>query len=336
MGPRVAASGLPAVFIALALAVALALVGGMASVAAMSSSAASCEEEAETGEVKGVPPKLVPIYQKASVIYRLGVRGPSILAGINFVETSFGTNVATSSAGAMGWMAFMPETWAAYGVDGNGDGAKDPYNPWDAIFGAANYLGASGAPGDWHGAIFAYNHAEWYVEKVFAASKEYAVDATVSVTAASSCDVVMLPPSDAVGRMVAEAGRLSALRPFSEYVWGGSHGLTPTPPNGPFDCSSAVSHILQVGGFNNETMTTDGLRTWGKSGPGRWVTIYNKPAEPGAHTFLEFGPNVTPAQERFWGTSGIWAPGKGPGWVPSSAFPADYLAGFEKRHPPGL
>jgi hypothetical protein len=65
-------------------------------------------------------------------------------------------------------MQFMPETWAGYGVDANGDGVADPYDPEDAIFAAANYLRASGAPGDWYNAIFAYNHADWYVADVLA------------------------------------------------------------------------------------------------------------------------------------------------------------------------
>ena len=46
-------------------------------------------------------------------------------------------------------MQFLPPTWDAYGVDGNGDGRKNRYDPRDAIPGAANYLKASGAPGDW-------------------------------------------------------------------------------------------------------------------------------------------------------------------------------------------
>ena len=84
------------------------------------------------------------------------------------IETAFGSNINTSSAGAIGWMQFMPETWEAYGVDANGDGVRDPYNPEDAIFAAAPYLSASGIPEDAYGAIFAYNHADWYVADVLA------------------------------------------------------------------------------------------------------------------------------------------------------------------------
>lgn len=119
----------------------------------------------------GVPAILVPIYQRASDAYGLGPQGPSVLAAINEIETAFGTNLNVSSAGAVGWMQFMPGTWEAYGVDANGDGVRDPYDPEDAIFAAANYLTASGAPGDWYRAIFAYNHADWYVADVLAGAE---------------------------------------------------------------------------------------------------------------------------------------------------------------------
>jgi hypothetical protein len=131
---------------------------------------ANCHDEGEalTSTLKGgVPKKLVPIYQAAAVKYRLGPKGPAMLASIHFNETSFGTNTEnTTGSGAEGQMMFMPETWAAYGVDANGDGKQDPHDPEDAIFAAARYLQASGAPDNWHDAIFAYNHAEWYVQRI--------------------------------------------------------------------------------------------------------------------------------------------------------------------------
>jgi transglycosylase-like protein with SLT domain len=122
----------------------------------------------------GVPPVLIPMYRRAAAEYELGPQGPAILAGINLIETAFGTNLNVSSAGALGWMQFMPETWDGYGVDANGDGVADPYNPEDAIFAAANYLSASGMPEDVYGAIFAYNHADWYVADVLANAGCYA------------------------------------------------------------------------------------------------------------------------------------------------------------------
>jgi len=115
-----------------------------------------------------VPPVLIPIYRRASVAYDLGPQGPAVLAGINEIETGFGQNLGPSYAGAVGWMQFMPETWEAYGVDADDDGVADPNNPEDAIFAAASYLSASGMPEDIYGAIFAYNHADWYVADVLA------------------------------------------------------------------------------------------------------------------------------------------------------------------------
>ena len=110
-----------------------------------------------------VPLFLLPIYQAAGIEY--GVRW-EYLAAINEIETDYGRNLNVSSAGALGWMQFMPATWRQYGVDANDDKKKDPYNPVDAIFAAARYLKAAGAPKDMRKAIFAYNHADWYVDSV--------------------------------------------------------------------------------------------------------------------------------------------------------------------------
>jgi murein DD-endopeptidase MepM/ murein hydrolase activator NlpD len=110
-----------------------------------------------------IPPFLLPIYQAAGIEY--GVRW-EVLAGINEIETDYGRNLNVSSAGALGWMQFMPATWKQYGVDANHDGKKDPFNPVDAVFAAARYLKAAGADTDVRRAIFAYNHADWYVDSV--------------------------------------------------------------------------------------------------------------------------------------------------------------------------
>ncbi|MEA2466689.1 MAG: hypothetical protein QOJ57_815 [Thermoleophilaceae bacterium] len=110
-----------------------------------------------------VPPFLLSIYQAAGIEY--GVRW-EVLAAINEIETDYGRNLNVSSAGALGWMQFMPSTWQMYGTDANKDGRKDPYNPVDAIFAAARYLKAAGYEQDVRRAIFAYNHADWYVDSV--------------------------------------------------------------------------------------------------------------------------------------------------------------------------
>jgi hypothetical protein len=117
-----------------------------------------------------IPPFLLPIYQACGTEYGIPWE---ILASINKIETAFGTNLNISSAGAMGWMQFMPSSWDEYGLDANGDGRKDPYNPVDAICAAAHYLKVAGGTADLYDAIFAYNHADWYVQEVLLYARAY-------------------------------------------------------------------------------------------------------------------------------------------------------------------
>ena len=98
----------------------------------------------------------------------------NVLAAINKIESNFGRNMGPSSAGAIGWMQFMPSTWIRWGPDANGDGIADPWNPVDAIYSAARYLAASGAASDIRQAVFSYNHATWYVNDVMAVAQLYA------------------------------------------------------------------------------------------------------------------------------------------------------------------
>ena len=115
-----------------------------------------------------IPPFLLPIYQAAGIEYQVPWQ---VLAAINEIETDYGRNLSVSSAGAVGWMQFLPSTWKEWGVDANGDGVADPYNPVDAIFTAARYLHAAGASTNLTKAIFAYNHAGWYVQSVLLRAK---------------------------------------------------------------------------------------------------------------------------------------------------------------------
>jgi hypothetical protein len=114
------------------------------------------------------PPFLLPIFQAAGTGYGVPWQ---VLAAINEVETDYGRDLNVSSAGAEGWMQFLPSSWESYGVDANGDGFKDPYNPADAIFAAARYLRAAGAATDVRGAVFSYNHSQAYVESVMLRAK---------------------------------------------------------------------------------------------------------------------------------------------------------------------
>ncbi len=140
----------------------------------------AAQEEALAAELAGsaasaqalsfyrIPLFLLPIYQAASVQYGVPWQ---ILAAINEIETNYGTDLSVSTAGAVGWMQFMPATWIQYGVDALNAGYADPYNPVDAIFAAARYLRAAGAATDLHGAILAYNHSEEYVKSVLLRAK---------------------------------------------------------------------------------------------------------------------------------------------------------------------
>lgn len=91
-----------------------------------------------------------------------------VLAAVHYVETgASGSTNEGSYAGAIGPMQFMPGTWRAYAVDGNGDGNADITNVNDAVYGAANLLAAGGAAeGNVDAALFNYNHAQWYVDRV--------------------------------------------------------------------------------------------------------------------------------------------------------------------------
>jgi soluble lytic murein transglycosylase-like protein len=85
-----------------------------------------------------------------------------VLAAVNLVESAFGRMRNHSTAGAQGPMQFIPSTWAAYGMGG------DIQDPHDAILGAANYLHANGAPGDYRRALYRYNPSSLYVDAVLA------------------------------------------------------------------------------------------------------------------------------------------------------------------------
>lgn len=117
-----------------------------------------------------IPPFLLPIYQACGTEYGIPWE---VLAAINKIETDFGKNLNVSSAGAVGWMQFLPSSWEMYGLDANGDGRKDPYNPVDAICAAAHYLKVAGGQKDLYGAILAYNHADWYAQEVLTYARAY-------------------------------------------------------------------------------------------------------------------------------------------------------------------
>jgi hypothetical protein len=173
----------------------LGVLAGAPSAGASGAEGLSCSTSpAGRGEI---PPALLPLYETASAANGLGGRGVFVLAAINRIETHFGRNQGPSSAGAVGWMQFMPATWARWGLDGDVDGRRDPADPADAIPTAARYLRASGAPEDWYRAVFAYNHADWYVVQVLALASRYEGACVTTVAESPDGGAVLIWPTAA-------------------------------------------------------------------------------------------------------------------------------------------
>ena len=128
-----------------------------------------------------IPATYLRLYQAAGERYGID---PWVLAAIGSIESQHGrsrapgvhagVNAYGCCAGPMQFSVVgASSTWDAYGVDGNDDGRTSPYDPADAIPAAARYLKASGAPADYRAALFAYNHAAWYVAEVLAKAEVY-------------------------------------------------------------------------------------------------------------------------------------------------------------------
>ena len=125
-----------------------------------------------------IPPLYLSLYRAAAARFGLDW---SVLAGIGRVECDHGRYAAASCtvegalnpAGAGGPAQFLIPTWRVYGISATGRGPPDMWDPADAIFSMANYLHAAGAPSDYRRAIFAYNHAWWYVDEVLGWARRY-------------------------------------------------------------------------------------------------------------------------------------------------------------------
>jgi hypothetical protein len=285
------------------------------------------------GQATEIPARYRPLYATAATRYRLGPRGPAILASIHKHESGFGQNMGPSSAGAIGHMQFMPVTWAAYGVDANRDGDTDPSNAEDAIHGAANYLHASGAPTNWTGALFAYNHADWYARLILDGAEGFQGLCDQPATVPAELGDL---PADPLERIIHVASWIDQGR--HPYCWGGGHSTTPGPSTGSYcwtsngtkafgtsetglDCSGAVRWLLVLAGYKDPGGITSGsFATAYPSGPGRAATIWSN----ANHVFIHI---------RGKGFSGTTQTNyrHGPGWI--QGYPT---AGFTASHPPRL
>jgi murein DD-endopeptidase MepM/ murein hydrolase activator NlpD len=149
--------------------------------------------------------ELQSIWQAAGSSYGIPWQ---VLAAINKIESNFGENMGPSSAGAIGWMQFMPDTWTRWGTDGNGDGVADPWNAEDGIWSAARYLAAAGGTTDLQRALFAYNHAQWYVDEVLQLAQAYGG----GVQVAADLEALEQAVEQARGGVVAAQEALAAAR----------------------------------------------------------------------------------------------------------------------------
>ena len=152
--------------------------------------------------------ELLALWQNAGAAYGIPW---NVLAAINKIESNFGRNMGPSSAGAIGWMQFMPSTWLRWGTDADGDGMANPWEPVDAVYSAARYLGAAAAEhgGDLRNAVFAYNHAWWYVDDVLELAQLYGDSEGAPPTDAPAAQTET-QPADAENQVVFDLDRLQA------------------------------------------------------------------------------------------------------------------------------
>ena len=191
-----------------------------------------------TGAVGDIPADYLALYQQAAAAYGLPWE---LLAGIGKVECDNGQSSdpacfqegAVNSAGAGGPMQFLATTFAEYGTTPDGTGTPDRWNPADAVYSAANYLKASGAPQDIPDAVYAYNHSQTYVNQVIAYMNTYTqeADAVAPITASTGSTAA----EDAVTYALGQIG--------TPYEWGAED------PGVAFDCSGLTQAAYQATGI---------------------------------------------------------------------------------------
>ena len=238
---------------------------------------------------QSIPARIKALYVAAGDRYSVPWE---LLAGIGMAETRHGRNNNTSSAGAQGLMQFMPGTFAAYGVDGDGDGKKDIHSDADSIFSAANYLTKSGVTRGASGvisALWAYNHSVSYRNDVLYYAWAYAGKGGSIVVVGDQEDWgddsgdgdSSIPPltSDRVAVMFAWAAKQKG----KPYIWGASG------PRG-YDCSGFVGSAFRQIGIRLPR-TAESMRLWAHKNAYR---VKPSEARPGDLVFTNTwrGPNA--------------------------------------------
>jgi hypothetical protein len=354
--------------IALALTIGLPLVAVLLAFAAVSSKAQCAGGAAGPGSAPGVPSSLLPIFEQAAGSYQLGPGGWAYLAAINEVESNFdrstlpGVHSGTNADGAAGPMQIgiagaAGDSWAKYQADVSG-GPLPPsvYDETDAVYAAANYLHASGAPDDWPAALYAYNHAGWYVAQVQQLAQQYAqtVGNAITVRGAPAAGCVTAGPTTpgSAARILPDglaAAPRDAPAQVQAAIAAGNRIIdtsysTERQPNmlstvmGSYDCSGATDFVLYNAGLKGpqvdigDAIAGDSgmLESYGNPGPGRWITVY---ASAG-HAYIQVAGIVLDTAH--W--TSTTPSGSGPRWQPASILPSQLADGnsWTERHPPAL
>ncbi|GGK22975.1 hypothetical protein GCM10010965_14800 [Caldalkalibacillus thermarum] len=128
-------------------------------------------------DFSNLPPEWIQAFQDAGKRYNVDWM---ILVAVAFVESSFNPNAVgppnRTGELAQGLMQFLPSTWAIYGIDGDGDGKADPFNPIDAIYSAAYYLSVLGINEDPRQALYRYSGGSYaYADRVLSLSQTMTV-----------------------------------------------------------------------------------------------------------------------------------------------------------------
>lgn len=197
---------------------------------------------------------------RGAVLHADGTSAPRIIGpaldGVHYTYVPAPPNGAELDgdaryAHALGAMQFIPQTWATYGADANGDGVADVFNINDAALGAARYLCAAGGDLRSHDnlvrAVRAYNDVDAYVATVLALADAYRRGIPISGIPIGNISGALPPvhqtgtppPANPGGPTAVES---SGSRTSSTTAPGpSSSGSTSAPPPAPSGGGSATS-----------------------------------------------------------------------------------------------